>query len=84
MTTNETRPSRGVAGWLAALVLATAAYVVSSGPVLAVAFWLREQTGWDGFYAVMWLYYPLLIRRTEPVDAYITWWVELFDTVGPG
>jgi hypothetical protein len=66
------------------LTLAALAYVLSSGPVLAVAFWLREATGWEGFYAAMWLYYPLLVRRTEPVDAYITWWVNLFDTVGPG
>jgi hypothetical protein len=32
-----------------------------SGPVLATAFWLRELTDWVGFYAAMWLYYPLIV-----------------------
>jgi hypothetical protein len=60
-------------------------YVLSSGPVLATAFWLREATGWNGFYAVMYLYYPLLAPgRFGPLDAYIEWWVKLFGTVGPG
>jgi|GEM_PF-5292345 hypothetical protein len=61
------------------------AYVPSSGPVLATTFWLRESTGWDGFYSVMFLYYPLLVwGHNTPIDAYIEWWVELFGTVGPG
>jgi hypothetical protein len=60
------------------------AYILSSGPVLAVAFVLRESTGYDGFYAVMWLYYPLLISPRWIWDGYISWWVELFGTVGPG
>ena len=60
-------------------------YVFSSGPVMATAFWLREATGWDGFYAVMYLYYPLFaLRHNTPIGAYIEWWVDLFDTVGPG
>jgi hypothetical protein len=70
-----------LAGGLVCLI----AYVPSSGPVLAIAFWLREATGWDGFYNVMWLYYPLLIwGHGTPIDAYIEWWVELLGTVGPG
>lgn len=61
------------------------AYVLSSGPVLAAAFWLREATGWDRFYAVLFVYYPLLILgRQSPVAAYIDWWVKLLHTVGPG
>lgn len=84
MNPQDNPRSRGMGSWALVLTLAALAYMFSSGPVLAVAFWLREATGWDGFYAAMWLYYPLLVRRTEPVDAYITWWVNLFDTVGPG
>jgi hypothetical protein len=60
-------------------------YVPSSGPVLAVAFWLRESTGWDGFYRVMYLYYPLLVwGHGNLIDSYIEWWVKLLGTVGPG
>lgn len=61
-------------------------YVLSSGPILGLAFWLRESTGWDGFYLVMWLYYPILILgRENPLDYYIEWWVvDVFHTVGPG
>lgn len=45
----------------------------------------REVTGWDGFYAAMWLYYPLLVwGRDTPLDAYVESWVRLFGTVGPG
>lgn len=80
------RSSRGIGRLLiAAFVLFVAGYVPSSGPVLATAFWLREATGWDGFYAVIWFYFPLFVfGRWEPLDAYIEWWVELFGTVGPG
>ena len=60
-------------------------YVLSSGPVLATAFWLREKTGWDGFYAVMFLYLPLLwLGHDQPVDAYIEWWAWLIGAPGPG
>ena len=60
-------------------------YVLSSGPVLAAAFWLREATGWDGFYAAVFFYLPLLfLGHDNPIAAYIEWWVDLFDTVGPG
>jgi hypothetical protein len=60
-------------------------YILSSGPVLALAFWLREATGWDGFYQVMWVYYPIL--RPPPFSwavAYVEWWTNLLGTVGPG
>ncbi|QDU75231.1 hypothetical protein Pan97_22560 [Bremerella volcania] len=61
-------------------------YVLSSGPVIGLTFSLRESTGWDGFYQVMWLYYPILILGHEsPLFLYIEWWVvEVFHTVGPG
>jgi hypothetical protein len=58
---------------------------VSSGPVLAAAFWLREVTDRNEFYSVMYFYYPLLaLGHDNPTDAYIEWWVKLFGTVGPG
>ena len=59
-------------------------YFLSSGPVLATAFWLREATGIDGFYNVMWLYAPILMLPRPIWDGYISWWVWLFGTVGPG
>lgn len=61
-------------------------YVLSSGPVIGLAFWLRESTGWDGFYLVLWLYYPIIILgHDNPLDYYIEWWVvDVFNTVGPG
>jgi hypothetical protein len=71
--------------WLLAAILLPFAYVLSSGPVLATAFWLREATHWDGFYATMWLYYPLLLFGPDSLIAsYIEWWSKLFGTVGPG
>lgn len=83
---NEGHGQRGCSSCLvSSLVACVALYVPSSGPVLATAFWLREATGWNGFYAVMLLYYPLLwLPHDNPIVRYIEWWVELFDTVGPG
>ena len=40
----------GVWRMLISIVVAVA-YVLGSGPILGFAFWLREITGWDGFYA---------------------------------
>jgi hypothetical protein len=87
----ESGPRHAI-GWLGRAVkialLASAAYVLSSGPILATAFWLREATDWDGFYLAIWLYYPVfLMGALNPdglVSQYIEWWVELFGTVGPG
>lgn len=63
-------------------------YVLSSGPVVASAFWLREHTHRDEFYAAMWVYAPLwYIGVLEPdslLGDYMEWWVKLFGTVGPG
>jgi len=66
--------------------LVAAIYILSSGPVLGIAFRMREATHWDGFYWVIWVYYPLLLRgHNGLVSKYIDWWVtSVFDTVGPG
>ncbi|PHR93992.1 MAG: hypothetical protein COA78_32210 [Blastopirellula sp.] len=71
---------------LSILVLLPVGYLLSSGPVLGLAFWLREATGWDQFYLVMFLYYPILIFGHENwLMFYIEWWVvDVFHTVGPG
>lgn len=73
--------------WAANTLLALVLYVLSSGPVLGAAFWLREATHIDAFYAVLWVYYPLLIclGHIGPLGWYIEWWVvDVFHTVGPG
>ncbi|MFT5524316.1 MAG: hypothetical protein ACI9HK_002268 [Pirellulaceae bacterium] len=61
-------------------------YVLSSGPILGLAFLLRESTGWDGWYSVMYLYFPIIaMGHGNPIDFYIEWWVvDVFHTVGPG
>jgi hypothetical protein len=78
-------PNRGRAARLAiAVVGLSLIYVLSSGPILAVSFLLREATGRDGFYAALYPYYPLLAWGGDPAKAYIEWWVKRFGTVGPG
>jgi hypothetical protein len=85
MTLNQSRRFRITGRWPLIFLSVVVVYVLSSGPVLAIAFWLREATHWDGFYLVMYLYFPLLVfGQTTLVDGYIEWWVELFGTVGPG
>ena len=61
-------------------------YVLSSGPVLGLGLWLRDVTGWDGFYAVMVPYYPLLeLGDGTPLGTSIGWWVGgVFDSSFPG
>lgn len=79
----ERRPS--LAFWATVLLLIAVIYVLSSGPVIASGFWLREATGRDEFYVVIFVYYPLLaFGHQNPIGDYIEWWVNLFDTVGPG
>ncbi len=79
------RPSGRATAWALLALMIPVVYVLSSGPVLAIAFWLREATGWDGFYAVMYLYFPLFaLGHNTPIDAYIEWWVNLLGTAGPG
>ena len=87
METESARPMRRFQTHLLNAVVVAMIYVLSSGPVLGLAFWLRERTGVDQFYAVMWLYYPVvvLVHKVEPLGRYIQWWVvDVFKTVGPG
>ncbi len=67
-------------------IVAAAMYVLSSGPILGLAFWLREATGVDQFYFALWLYAPLfLFKHDQWVMRYVEWWVvDVFHTVGPG
>lgn len=71
-------------GCVAALLIALVLYVASCGPGLATGFWLRDRTGIDAFYAVILVYYPLLRWGGSPVDRYVTWWCNAFNTSGPG
>jgi hypothetical protein len=86
MTEIENTNRRWRVSFPIAAILLPIVYALSSGPVLATAFWLRQATRWEGFYAMMWLYYPLLrFGGPDSVFAnYIEWWCELFHTVGPG
>lgn len=88
---NEARPrKRGFVDWTAVAVATGLVYVASSGPVLATAFWLRDRTHWDGFYAMMFVYYPLLFLLdvnnplAKVIFAYLGWWCRLFGTLPPG
>ncbi len=78
-TPNTTRRRVAIGVTLTLLI-----YTLSSGPVMAIAFWLREATGKNAFYGVMWLYAPVLMLPRWAWDPYISWWVDLFGTVGPG
>lgn len=75
--------SRGVVFFLLAIPLF---YILSSGPMIGLGCWLREATGWDQFYLVFYLYYPMfLLGRDSIPEMYIEWWVvSVFQTVGPG
>jgi hypothetical protein len=86
MTTESTPERWRFRSHLMNTAIVIVAYVLSSGPLLGLAFWLRERTGLNQFYAVMWLYYPILrLPRDNPIDDYIEWWVvSVFRTVGPG
>ena len=75
------------ANYAACGVLALAVYLLSSGPVIAIACWLREATQWDGWYGVFYLYYPAFycFGRESIFFYYIEFWVvNVFHTVGPG
>jgi hypothetical protein len=71
--------------WLAVAVAIVWIYALSAGPVLALGCWLRDQTDWEGFYAVFVLYLPLLpLGDVDLVEAYLMWWMNLLDTRPPG
>lgn len=84
---DETPSGRSQRGhWSGLIVAALVAYVLSSGPVLALGCWLRDKTDWNGFYAVFALYLPLLytVGDVDAFEAYIRWWMNLLDTMPPG
>lgn len=87
---NDSSPNRQrkrrLADYSYAVFVILIVYVLSSGPVIGLACWLREATGYDQFYAVFLLYYPLgLLDFGNVVSRYIEWWVvDVFHTVGPG
>ena len=87
-TTREPAPSRDArrCHWAATVVALLAIYVISSGPVLAIGCWLRDATDWDGFYAVFYLYLPILypLGDVDLFESYLMWWMKLFDTMPPG
>lgn len=79
------RAARSLPHWLGWSAVVLILYVLSSGPVLSSAFWLREHTGRDEFYAAIWLYFPLALLGPDSLaHEYIEWWCELLHTVGPG
>lgn len=81
---NSRRGSR-LAAWLVAIAFLIVVYILSAGPVLAAGCWLRDATGWEGFYAVFFLYLPLYpLADVDFFEAYLMWWMKLFDTMPPG
>jgi len=78
--------------WCSCAAAVLVVYVLSSGPVMAICFWLREKTHWDGFYSIAFgLYLPLWwparkwqTTLGDALKAYIVWWAGLLGTVGPG
>lgn len=82
---SDSDPAKQTNG-LAIIALSLVVYLLSSGPMIATCFWLREATGWDGFYTGLWLYFPLFyFGQDNPLAWYIEWWVvDVFGTVGPG
>jgi hypothetical protein len=77
---------RSVLKGIGVALLAGVLYVPSSGPVVGLGFWLRDQTGWGPFNYVMIPYLPLLnLENDTPIAKYIGWWVSnVFDTSAPG
>ncbi|MCG8448506.1 MAG: hypothetical protein MI725_02865 [Pirellulales bacterium] len=83
---NREAPKRKGSFWSIVLLLGPILYVLSSGPVIGMAFKLREATGWEWCYGVLFIYYPLFLFGPDSfLIAYIEWWVvDVFQTVGPG
>lgn len=52
-------------------------YVLSSGPMIGLAYWLGVVTHNGSWYAIVWIYYPLLLWESDanPVMWYVEWWV---------
>jgi hypothetical protein len=83
---HEIGRSHPVARWGGYTLMFLVLYILSSGPVLGAAFWLREATHNDIFYVAIWIYFPVLyVGQHTPFVHYIEWWVvDVFRTVGPG
>ena len=78
------RSSR-LASWLAAIAILIFAYILSAGPIIALGCRLHDASGWHGFYFVFFLYLPLYpLADIDLCEAYLMWWMQLFDTMPPG
>ncbi len=77
-STHEPEHARG-GHWAATIATLLVIYVISSGPILAIGCWLRDVTDWDGFYAVLYLYLPLLnpLGDVDFAESYLMWWMKL-------
>lgn len=86
--THDSEPTRNsrYRQWAMAIVVLFVAYVISAGPIIAIGCRLRDATGWNGFYVVFLLYWPLVypLGDIDFVEAYLTWWLKLFDARPPG
>ncbi len=83
----DERPSgRWSAGHVCtALVLTVFGYVLSSGPVLALAFKLWQWTGVNEFLLARLVYLPLIDSGPGTVfGVYIEWWCRLLKALPPG
>jgi hypothetical protein len=78
----DARRGHGATTIVALLVI----YLMSSGPIMAIGCRLRDATDWDGFYAVFYLYLPILypLGDVDLFESYLMWWMKLFDTMPPG
>jgi hypothetical protein len=84
-TVSATNRSSRLASWLVAIAILLILYIFSAGPVIALGCWLRDATDWDGFYAVFFLYLPLIpLADIDLCEAYLMWWMRLFGTMPPG
>ena len=69
--------------WCLILASALAIYILTSGPIIATAFRLRELTGRNGYYDVIYAYVPLMALGGQPFQAIIRWWLTMFRVVDP-
>ena len=57
---------------------------IALGAVIgAIAFRLRELTGRNGYYDVLYAYVPLMALGGQPFQAYVRWWLTLFGVLEP-